>query len=265
MYWSAFFFGLLGSFHCVGMCGPIALSVPGKTLAAKLIYNVGRTITYIVMGGIVGFVGEGFSFFGWQQILSVGAGFTMLVIIIFTRYKHFDLPTSGVFDKLWLFLKKKLAPLFTSKSSWAPFFVGLVNGLLPCGLVYAALFTAVSMGGIVESASYMALFGLGTIPLLLGITIFGDLLSPVLRSNFKKIIPYFLAIVAILLILRGLNLGIPMISPKMDKSGDMNHMHSMGKLDIMNKEPDQEPYKQPKASDARLWVGVVFRLTEDPI
>jgi uncharacterized protein len=227
MYWSAFFFGLLGSFHCVGMCGPIALAVPGRTFAAKLIYNLGRTITYIIIGGIVGFVGEGFAFFGWQQMLSIGAGVAMLAIIIFTKYKHFDLPTSGVFDKLWVFLKQKLAPLFTSKSSWAPFFVGLVNGLLPCGLVYAALFTAISMGGVVESALYMALFGLGTMPLLLGVSVFGNLLSPVLRSNFNRAIPYFLGVVAILLILRGLNLGIPYVSPKMENSGKMKHLHSM--------------------------------------
>jgi len=226
MYWSAFILGLLGSFHCVGMCGPITLAVPGKAPSSKLFYNFGRVITYITIGAVVGFVGEGFSFFGWQQVLSISAGVAMLFVIIFTKYKHFDLPTRGVFGELWVFFKKKLTPLFNSKSALAPFFIGLINGLLPCGLVYAALFTAISMGGIAESALYMAMFGLGTMPLLLGVSVFGNLLSPVLRSILHRAVPYFLGIVAVLLILRGLNLGIPMISPKMDESGKLPHVHS---------------------------------------
>jgi sulfite exporter TauE/SafE len=226
MYWSAFVFGLLGSFHCVGMCGPIVLAVPGKSLLSKLAYNIGRAITYTVMGAIIGFVGEGFSLVGWQQGLSVAVGVAMLLIVLFTRYKHFDLPMSGAFEKVWILSKSKLAPLFKSQSPTAPFFIGLINGLLPCGLVYAALFAAVSMGGVRESALYMALFGLGTAPLLIVVSVFGNILSPALRTRFNKIVPYFLGLVAILLILRGLNLWIPLISPKMDESGKMNHMHS---------------------------------------
>jgi len=226
MYWSAFIFGLLGSFHCVGMCGPIVLAVPGKSILAKLSYNVGRAITYTVMGAIIGFVGEGFSLMGWQQILSVVVGGVMLLIVLFTKYKHFDLPMNGVIEKLWIYSKKRLGPLFKSQTPAAPFFIGLLNGLLPCGLVYAALFAAVSMGGITESALYMALFGLGTAPLLIALSVFGNLIKPALRIKLNNMVPYFLGLVAVLLILRGLNLGIPYISPKMDGSGKMQHMHS---------------------------------------
>jgi sulfite exporter TauE/SafE len=234
MYWSAFVFGLLGSFHCVGMCGPIVLAVPGKSLLSKLSYNLGRAITYTIMGAIIGFVGEGFSLVGWQQGLSVAVGVAMLLIVIFTKYKHFDLPMSGAFEKMWILSKNKLAPLFKSQSPTAPFFIGLINGLLPCGLVYAALFAAVSMGGVIESGLYMALFGLGTAPLLIVVSVFGNVLSPAIRTRFNKTVPYFLGLVAILLILRGLNLGIPLISPKMDEQGKMQHMHSQ-LLDISNK------------------------------
>lgn len=237
MFWSAFVFGLLGSFHCVGMCGPIVLAVPGKSLLSKLSYNLGRVITYAIMGAIIGFVGEGFSLAGWQQGLSVAVGVAMLLIVIFTKYKHFDLPMRGVFEKLWILSKNKLAPLFKSQSPTAPFFIGLINGLLPCGLVYAALFAAVSMGGISESALYMTLFGLGTAPLLIVVSVFGNVLSPAIRTRFNKTVPYFLGVVAILLILRGLNLGIPLISPKMDKPGKMQHMHSL-LLDISHKPVD---------------------------
>ena len=219
-------FGLLGSFHCVGMCGPIVLAVPGKSILSKLSYNFGRAITYTLMGAIIGFIGEGFSLVGWQQALSVAVGVAMLLIILFTKYKHFDLPMSGAFEKMWKVSKNKLAPLFKSKSAIAPFFIGLINGLLPCGLVYAALFAAVSMGGVIESAFYMALFGLGTAPLLITLSVFGNILSPALRAKFNKSVPYFLGLVAILLILRGLNLGIPLISPKMNDSGKIEHMHS---------------------------------------
>lgn len=223
--------GLLGSFHCVGMCGPIVLAVPGKSLLAKLSYNFGRTITYMIMGAIIGFVGEGFSLIGYQQPLSVAVGVAMLLIVLFTKYKHFDLPMTGVVEKMWIYSKNRLTPLFKSQSPTAPFYIGLINGLLPCGLVYAALFAAISMGGILESAVYMGMFGLGTTPLLVVLSVFGTIVSPVLRTRLNKAVPYFLGLVAILLILRGLNLGIPYVSPKMDKGGKMMHMkHSEASL-----------------------------------
>jgi hypothetical protein len=224
MYWSAFVFGLVGSFHCVGMCGPIVLAVPGKSVFSKLLYNLGRTLTYALMGLVIGIIGEGFSLAGYQQILSIIVGAAMLLIVIFTKYKHFDLPLSGAISKLWIFSKKRLTPLFKSDSVMAPFLIGLVNGLLPCGLVYAAIFAAVAMGGMLESSLYMVLFGLGTAPLLIALSIFGNFLTPALRNKFNKAVPYLLAVVAILIILRGLNLGIPYVSPKMDGEGHGKHM-----------------------------------------
>ena len=235
MYWSAFLFGLLGSFHCVGMCGPIVLAVPGKSIFSKLLYNIGRTITYALMGLVIGIIGEGFSLAGYQQTLSIIVGAAMLLIVIFTKYKHFDLPLSGAVSKLWIFSKNRLTPLFKSESALAPFLIGLINGLLPCGLVYAAIFAAVAMGGMLESSLYMVLFGLGTAPLLIALSIFGNFLTPALRNKFNKVVPYMLGVVAILIILRGLNLGIPYISPKMDGGGHRKMMHSQ--TEVMDKSP----------------------------
>ncbi len=227
MLWSAFVFGFLGSFHCIGMCGPIVLAVPGQTLIAKILYNLGRAITYAVMGLLIGIIGQGFSLAGYQQTLSIIVGAAMLLIVVFTKYKHFDLPLSGAISKLWIFSKNKLTPLFKSESLGAPFLIGLINGLLPCGLVYAALFAAVAMGGMLESSLYMFVFGLGTTPLLIALAVFGNFLSPAIRARFNKAVPYFLALVAVLIILRGLNLGIPYVSPKMDGDKKMHHkMHS---------------------------------------
>lgn len=235
MIWSALGMGLLGSFHCVGMCGPIVLAVPGRSFLSKISYNLGRTVTYMIMGAIIGFVGEGFSLMGYQQPLSVAVGIVMLLIVLFTKYKHFDLPMTGVVEKMWIYSKNRLSPLFKSQSPTAPFLIGLINGLLPCGLVYAALFAAISMGGIVESALYMGLFGIGTAPLLIVLSVFGTIITPVLRNKLNKAVPYFLGLVAVLLILRGLNLGIPYVSPKMNKDGEMNHNmdhpHSMNLRD----------------------------------
>lgn len=224
MLWSAFLMGFLGSFHCVGMCGPIVLALPGHGTAYKVLYNLGRTITYTLMGVLVGLVGQGFSMFGWQQWLSIGVGSLMLVIILFTRYKHFDLPANGIMHDLYQKVKAGLGPLLKSKSVFAPLLIGILNGLLPCGLVYAALFAAVSMGGVATSAYYMALFGLGTIPIMFGLGIFSAVITPAVRTKLNKAVPYFLAVVAILLILRGMNLGIPLVSPKMDGTGQ-THMH----------------------------------------
>ena len=214
----------MGSFHCVGMCGPIVLAVPGKSIFSKLLYNLGRAITYAIMGLVIGIIGEGFSLAGYQQTLSIMVGVTMLLIVLFTRYKHFDLPLSGSISKLWIFSKNRLTPLFKSEALFAPFLIGLINGLLPCGLVYAAIFAAVAMGGMLESSLYMILFGLGTAPLLIALSIFGNFLTPALRNKFNKAVPYMLGVVAVLIILRGLNLGIPYVSPKMDGDNHGKHM-----------------------------------------
>lgn len=219
--------GFLGSFHCIGMCGPIVLALPGQGVIYKLLYNLGRTITYTLMGLLMGLVGQGFSMVGWQQILSIIVGVLMLVIVVFTKYKHFDLPMNGVLSRLYTLVKNKLGPLLKSKSVIAPLFIGILNGLLPCGLVYAALFAAVSLGGITESGYYMAFFGLGTIPIMFGLGVFSGIITPAIRTKLNKAVPYFLAIVAILIILRGMNLGIPMVSPKVDETGQMHMHHKM--------------------------------------
>lgn len=227
MLWSAFLMGFLGSFHCIGMCGPIVLALPGQGVLYKVLYNLGRTITYTLMGVLVGLIGQGFSMAGWQQWLSIGVGSLMLIIIVFTKYKHFDLPMSGVVNTLYQKVKSALGPLLRSESTFAPLLIGILNGLLPCGLVYAALFAAVSMGGVEVSAYYMAIFGLGTIPIMFGLGMFSNIITPSIRTKLNKAVPYFLAAVAILLILRGMNLGIPLVSPKMDGGGHMHMDHPM--------------------------------------
>lgn len=224
MYWSGLLMGFFGSFHCVGMCGPIVLALPKRGVRYQLLYNSGRTITYMLLGFGVGLVGQGAAFAGLQQYLSVGVGLAMLLVVLFTKYKHFDLPVTGFLGRLYQWVKGKLGVLFKSNSLGAPLFIGMLNGLLPCGLVYAALFAALAMGSMVAGLSYMFFFGIGTLPMLLGLGVFTGWVTPAVRAKLNKLVPYFLILVALLLILRGLNLGIPYVSPKLD-GGDHMPMH----------------------------------------
>jgi len=106
--------------------------------------------------------------------------------------------------------------LFGLRTYYSVFLIGLLNGLLPCGLVYIALAGAIVSSGPYEGALYMFLFGLGTIPVLLSATLAGNVIGTRFRNMVKKSVPYFILLIAVLFILRGLNLGIPYISPKME-------------------------------------------------
>jgi len=218
MLWSAFILGFLGSFHCAGMCGPLALAKPNKTLAATFLYNIGRAITYSMFGLVVGIIGTGASWAGMQQAFSIGIGIFMLVVILFTKYRSFEFPTSSVLYKLYKPVKREIGKMML-KNSWpASIGFGLVNGLLPCGLVYAALFVASTQASLYGSSLYMLAFGVGTFPMMLSVVYFGNYISSNFRLRLNKMVPVFLGLVAVLLIFRGLNLGIPYVSPMLVQS-----------------------------------------------
>jgi sulfite exporter TauE/SafE len=218
MLWTAFVLGFLGSFHCIGMCGPIALAVGGKGRNAflfnKVIYNLGRSLTYAGLGLIVGSLGFTLSLAGIQQGVSVAMG--ILIVVFSLSYKKADrlmgIPAlSGIVN--WI--KSRLARHVRSGSKSAFLFTGLVNGLLPCGTVYMALLVAIGMQSPLSSSLYMFFFGLGTIPMLLGLMVSGSLLSDFRRQRFQKAIPYMGILIGMLLVFRGLGLGIPGLSPEL--------------------------------------------------
>lgn len=208
--------GLAGSLHCIGMCGPLALALPIKGTKsfnrfwAALAYNTGRTITYFLMGTILGWTGSRLAVVGYQQLFSIAAGILILALLLLGKY----LPHIRLFPAFQARFKKYIAVFLTRKNSGKGLFIfGLLNGLLPCGLVYMAIASALIIGGPVQSGIFMAAFGLGTIPLMLALMITGHMVSFSIRVAMKKAVPYFIGFVAILMILRGLNLGIPYISP----------------------------------------------------
>lgn len=214
-------FGFLGSFHCVGMCGPIALALPGSFTehipfaVSRLIYNSGRVVTYTALGALAGLFSRIVSIGGYQQGLSIAVGLILLLLpawrklrALFERTDSFSGPR-----KLAANITVQIKNLFGSDSFGSLFLIGLLNGLLPCGFVYMALATAATSGGVAPSLLFMAAFGLGTIPAMLGVSLAGNLIPLTFRQKLQSFSPYFIAIMGIILILRGLNLGIPFISP----------------------------------------------------
>lgn len=214
--------GLLGSFHCVGMCGPLALSLPinsdnlGVKFSGTLLYNAGRVVTYSFIGFCVGMIGKSFALFGLQQWLSIIMGSLILLFLLAgRRFKTVRFPLPGI-NNYFARLRKALGSLYTSKKFFSLFLIGLLNGLLPCGLVYMALAGAVASGDLVNSTIFMASFGVGTLPVMWAVAFFGNCLSMGLRIKVRKAYPFVIALVACLLILRGMGLGIPYLSPKIN-------------------------------------------------
>lgn len=221
---TALVFGLVTSFHCAGMCGPIAIALPlhGESKWAKLfggiLYNLGRTSTYIVIGAAFGMLGQGISALGFQKWLSIITGLLMISTVAFPSLFKFNLSSgSGKGFSLLGKLKSGLKILFSTKSFSSLFLIGFLNGFLPCGPLYSAIIISTGTGNMIESMLFMLMFGLGTIPVLLMISILGNVLSIGLRRKMANFLPVVIVIIGLLFILRGLNLGIPFLSPTQEK------------------------------------------------
>jgi sulfite exporter TauE/SafE len=220
---SAFVLGIMGSFHCAGMCGPIAIALPlhGNSVGGKIfggsLYNIGRTLTYGIMGALFGLLGQGVAMLGFQQKISVIMGSLMIISVLFPGLFKNQYSMSKSWFSLVGRLKSTIGQMFSIRSYKSLFFIGMLNGLLPCGLVYMAIAGAIGTGSAALGTLYMILFGLGTIPMLLGISMAGNLVSVALRKRINKLIPILVAVVGIFFILRGLSLGIPYLSPPKEK------------------------------------------------
>jgi uncharacterized protein len=222
--WTGFLFGLFGSAHCIGMCGPIAVALPGSRelmrsyLTGRVLYNLGRTVTYTLMGAVLGLLGLGVWLAGYQQALSVFTGAGIVAITLLTWNRSL-IPTGGIFNGLASRFERLMRPLMRSNSQSGMLLIGVVNGFLPCGLVYVALAAALSTGSIYGGMAYMALFGLGTAPVMFLMAVSPGLMSGKWHLRLQKAIPWLALLVGALLILRGLSLGIPYISPDLGGGG----------------------------------------------
>jgi sulfite exporter TauE/SafE len=220
--YAALSLGLLTGFHCIGMCGPIAIALPlnkkswGTRILSALWYNVGRTITYALMGVLFGIVGAGFSFAGFQKWVSIVMGSFMIASVLFPKINHLLYRGTGD-SRIMNSVKRQLAKYFQQASYKALFITGLLNGLLPCGMVYMALAGAIAVGSLGGSVLFMILFGLGTIPMMFLLSMLGNFASLKLKHAINKIIPVVVVVVGLIFILRGLELGIKFISPPAKK------------------------------------------------
>jgi sulfite exporter TauE/SafE len=219
MLYTAFLFGLISSFHCIGMCGPIALMLPvdrtnqTKKVIQIITYHSGRLSAYALIGLVFGLLGKGLFLAGIQQKLSIFIGVLMIVVILIpervvARY-NFSKPVFIFISKI----KTSLGKQFKDKSYKSLFTIGLLNGFLPCGMVYVALFGAIAMQSESFGVLYMILFGLGTVPMMSSIVYLKSFLTIPIRNKIQKVIPFVAIIIGILFIFRGLGLGIPYISP----------------------------------------------------
>ena len=217
---AAFFIGAVGSIHCIGMCGPIALSLPvvsnnhASRFVSTFFYNAGRIITYATLGALFGAIGLTFKLFGFQQLLSIGLGILILFFIFFPKnyFARENVLTIGLNKMRFL-----LGNLFLKKNYRSVFSIGLLNGFLPCGLVYIAIAGATATASALNSSLFMVAFGLGTLPLMWTVSFFGSFINTGVRTRIKKLYPVFMVAVAVLLILRGLDLKIPYLSPSVNK------------------------------------------------
>lgn len=220
--WTGFIVGFVGSLHCVGMCGPIALALPVfgesklQVFLGRLLYNLGRIITYSILGALFGLFGSRLILFGLQQYVSIAIGALILLYVLIPRKIKTRVSELSFYTAIVKFLKTNFSKLISKRTNRSLFTIGLLNGILPCGFVYVGIAGAVSTNGWIEGALYMALFGLGTTPIMFATAMLGKVINFNLRAKINKLIPTFAAILALLFILRGLNLGIPYISPKFE-------------------------------------------------
>ena len=219
MLYTALIFGLVSSLHCIGMCGPIAMMLPvnHKNPSIKalqiLTYHFGRITAYGTLGLIFGFLGKGFYLAGMQQKTSIFIGIMMILIALIPEKVLANYNFSKPIYKLISKVKTSLGSQFKRKSPDALFTIGLLNGFLPCGLVYAALFGAIAMQNEVLGFSYMVLYGVGTIPMMSAVVYISNFLSFPIRNKLQKVIPIVVVILGMLFIVRGLGFDITYLSP----------------------------------------------------
>ena len=215
--WTAFALGLVGSLHCAGMCGPLALALPasGRRTASYVVgrvaYNLGRLTTYALLGVAFGVVGQTFALAGLQRVASVIAGAAILLGLAASSRLAVGAPVV----KLVVWIKAGLGRLLQQRTLTSLFSLGALNGLLPCGLVYAACIGAAAFGGVLSGLEYMLAFGLGTVPIMLGIGLAGSRFRVIGRWKLQRLVPVCLLALGVLLVLRGMSLGIPYVSPNL--------------------------------------------------
>jgi len=225
---AAFLVGLVGSLHCIGMCGPIAIALPVPDssnlsfFTGRILYNLGRVVTYSFLGAVLGLVGSKIALAGAQQVVSIVLGVLIIIAVLLPqKYKNY-FAQHPIIQKLAHPLKSNIGVLFSKGTFSAMFLIGILNGFLPCGLVYVALAGAIASGDAISGAAVMILFGFGTVPAMFAASVFGKFINIGIRTKIRKAVPVLAIILGVIFVLRGMNLGIPMLSPKVSTQAEVS-------------------------------------------
>ena len=216
-----FLMGFIGSVHCIGMCGPLTMALPFSQhksffkYISMALYHFGKILSYASLGLIVGLFGKQIFVIDSQQSLSIIIGILMLIYVVWVYLVKINAKLN-LLQFIQTPVLKALTTLFKNKNLYVFIFLGFLNGLLPCGMVYLALGSAMSTGQPYYAALFMAFFGIGTMPALLMVALGGQMVGFEWRRKLQKVLPVFIIGMGVMLILRGMNLGIPLLSPHME-------------------------------------------------
>ena len=202
---TAFILGLAGSFHCAGMCSPLAFAVTGMKKSAiinRVWYNTGRILMYGILGAMVSTVGVALPLEKFQNGLSIGMGILLLLAGIagtaWLKIPYANNPLYGLTN----FLKNRFTYLIQKKNVLSIFFMGTLNGLLPCGLTLIALTSCLILPTTLHGFYFMMLFGIGTWPVMLGFTSLFQFFTNRFNLSFQKVNMIMLIVAGSLLIAR---------------------------------------------------------------
>lgn len=208
--WTALAIGFFGSFHCIGMCGPIALALPGSNssifnlVSGRLFYNLGRVVTYSLLGLFFGLIGHSIALAGFQKILSIALGVTVIASVLIKSSYFADIKKTLRVNRFYDCLKSMISSQFRKSGIRTLFTIGILNGLLPCGFVYVGLAGSLTTGSILDGSLFMALFGLGTFPAMMAMSLAPGLISIEARRRINSVLPWLTVTFGLYLIYRGI-------------------------------------------------------------
>ncbi|MEJ1237034.1 sulfite exporter TauE/SafE family protein [Chryseolinea sp. T2] len=203
MYWTALIMGLAGSLHCAGMCSPLVLAATGngKAMRSRLIYNSGRIMMYGILGAIMGAAGSWLPFDQFRNGFTIIVGLILIVLAIAGTALKIPF-AQHLLSKALTYFKRVFASTLKERSTRSTFLLGFLNGMLPCGLTFAALMVALTFGAW-QSSVFMIVFGIGTLPVMVGLT--SGLNYLIRRFNFSlpRMVSVLLFVSGCLMITRG--------------------------------------------------------------
>lgn len=205
MFLSALIMGFAGSLHCAGMCSPLAMTVTNMSrsvLSNRIFYNLGRITTYGLLGATVATIGYIIPISAFQNVLSFILGITLIVLaVIGITGVRIPLVTNAL-AKFTVLLKNGFGKFIHRKNYAALLMLGALNGFLPCGLTFLALSFCITLSAPAQGFTYMFLFGVGTLPVMLGLVSIVGLIKNKLQWNVKHLTAGLMILSGVLLIVR---------------------------------------------------------------